>query len=77
MMTRRALFIALLAILWPQGASADLAGSRRQRAANRRCAAMGRAYERRGLTERERAKLEQAECHQVEGKWLSRRVFQA
>lgn len=76
-MTRRALLITLIVAVLPQGASADLDGSRRQRNANRRCALMGRAFERRGLTERERARLADANCHQVDGEWLSNRVFTA
>lgn len=76
-MTRRALILAAIAALIPAHASADLAGTRRQRHADRRCQLMGRAYERRGLTAKERARLEWEECHQVGGEWVSAKVFAA
>lgn len=77
-MTRRALLaVALSLILRPADASADLAGTRRQRHADRRCQLMGRSYERRGLTAKERARLDREQCHQVEGEWVSAKVFTA
>jgi len=77
-MTRRALLaVALSLILWPADASADERGTRRQQHADRRCALIGRSYERRGLTAKERARLDRYGCICVDGQWVSGKVYQA
>lgn len=77
-MTRRALFaIALSLILRPADASADLDGTRRKRAADRRCAGNARIAGRGGMTPRERARLKAAGCVEIDGEWVSGKVFQA
>lgn len=76
-MTRRALLIAAIVALLPSAAVADERGTRAQHRANRRCAALGRSYERRGLTVREAEKLARRGCQRVGDEWLRDAVYQA
>lgn len=77
MIKRLAIIAAIAITLIPAPVSADLDGTRRQLRDDRLCGRMGAAYERNGLTVRERAKLERRECKKVGGVWKSGRFYAA
>lgn len=72
-MTRRAFALTIPAII----VSADLTGTRKQQAADRRCRMLGRMFDRRGITESEQRALTRRRCVKVAGEWVSSEYFQA
>lgn len=76
-MTRRALLAVIVAAVHPRPVAADLEGTERLHRANRRCAILGRAYARHGITSREQTRLTAAHCQEVDGQWVTDRIFTA
>lgn len=69
--------LLILAVIFALVVSADLDGSARQRRDDARCARVGAVFDRRGLTDRERASLSRRHCKQLNGRWVSDRYYQA
>ena len=77
-MMKRALIVASIALaLLPGIASADIEGTNLQHRDNWRCAAMGQAFERHGLTENERRHLDRWHCVKRGDDWQSDRFYTA
>ena len=76
-MKRIVAIAALVLALQTQPTLADLDGTRLQARYDRKCAALGRSYERHGLTPREQQRLTRKNCKQVDGRWVSSLYFSA
>lgn len=76
-MTRRAILMAAIVAVLPAAASADEAGTRRQRRDDRRCRRIGAALGRGGMTRADRRRMARQGCVEVSGEWTSDRVYAA